>query len=115
MDRRLPPLIVILSYDLFAPFQLVDLMVKVYYGEFRITPASTVDMYSYFSNMYQWLSDNELTGRFIFDLGQALYEGFVGQMIRSLVLCVKISVLSRRRSSEDRAHDDGAGLPDVRC
>ena len=50
-------------------------MVKVYYGEFRITPASTVDMYSYFSNMYQWLSDNELTGRFIFDLGQALYEG----------------------------------------
>ena len=44
-------------------------------GEFRITPAATVDMYSYFSNMYQWIASNELMGRFLFDLGQALYEG----------------------------------------
>lgn len=52
-----------------------DLMVKVFYGEFRITPAATVDMYSYFSNMYQWIAGNELMGRILFDLGQALYEG----------------------------------------
>jgi len=64
-----------------------DLMVKVFYGEFRITPASTIDLFSFFSNMYQWLTDKELSGRFIFDLGQALYEGGrpkIGRMMMEL-------------------------------
>lgn len=52
-----------------------DLIVKVFYGEFRITPSSTIDMLKYFSNLYSWISAGDMTGRFIFDLGQSLYEG----------------------------------------
>ena len=61
-----------------------DLLVKVFYGEFRITPSATMDMLKMFSNLYQWLTDGEITGRFLFDLGQSLYEGgrpLVGKMM----------------------------------
>lgn len=63
---------------------LEELMVKVFYGEFRITPSSTFDMLKMFSNLYAWLSAGEMSGRFIFDLGQSLYEGGrprVGQLM----------------------------------
>ena len=61
-----------------------DLIVKVFYGEFRFTPSSTLDMLRLFSNLYRSLSEGELAGRFIFDLGQSLYEGGrpkIGQMM----------------------------------
>jgi hypothetical protein len=51
-----------------------DLMAKVLYGEFRITTSGAVDMFNMFSSLYEWLSVGEMTGRFVFDLGQALYE-----------------------------------------
>jgi hypothetical protein len=28
-----------------------------------------------FSHLYTWLAEGEMTGRYIFDLGQSLYEG----------------------------------------
>ncbi len=52
-----------------------DLLVKVYYGEFQITPSATVDLFRFFSSLYKWLKAGELSGRFIFDIGQSLYEG----------------------------------------
>lgn len=52
-----------------------DLLVKVFYGEFRVTPSTTIDMLKLFSNLYQWLAEGEISGRFLFDLGQSLYEG----------------------------------------
>lgn len=61
-----------------------DLIVKVFYGEFRYTPSSTMEMLKLFSNLYRWISEGELVGRFIFDLGQSLYEGGrpkIGQMM----------------------------------
>jgi hypothetical protein len=61
-----------------------DLIVKVFYGEFRFTPSSTMDMLRLFSNLYRSVSDGELTGRFVFDLGQSLFEGGrpkIGQMM----------------------------------
>ncbi|KAJ1440151.1 hypothetical protein B484DRAFT_391495, partial [Ochromonadaceae sp. CCMP2298] len=61
-----------------------QLVAKVFYGEFRFTPASTVDMLRLFSGLYHWLSAGEMTGRFVFDLGQSLYEGgrpVIGQMM----------------------------------
>jgi len=61
-----------------------DLIVKVLYGEFRFTASSTMEMLRLFSNLYQWVSAGEMAGRFVFDLGQSLYEGGrprIGQMM----------------------------------
>lgn len=52
-----------------------DLTLKVLLGEFKIIPSATVDMYRLFSRLFHWLSDGEMSGRFVFDLGQSLYEG----------------------------------------
>merc|ERR1719223_636485 len=49
-------------------------MSKVYHGEFRAVPAATVEFLTYFSNLHRWVTEGELKGRFIFDMGQALYE-----------------------------------------
>jgi hypothetical protein len=37
--------------------------------------ATTVEFYRMFLNLYEWIVRGEMTGRFVFDLGQALYEG----------------------------------------
>eukprot|EP00981_Chlorochromonas_danica_P011592 scaffold4140_cov178-Ochromonas_danica.AAC.5 len=61
-----------------------ELVVKVLYGEFRITPTSTIEVTRYFSNLYRWVTSGDLTGRFLFDLGQSLYEGgrpYVGKLL----------------------------------
>lgn len=52
-----------------------DTLTKVFYGDFRITPTASVELLRYFSNLYNWVAAEELTGRYVFDLGQALYEG----------------------------------------
>jgi tetratricopeptide (TPR) repeat protein len=52
-----------------------DLIVKVFYGEFHITPSSIIELSKYFSNLYSWIQSGEMVGRFVFDLGQSLYEG----------------------------------------
>jgi hypothetical protein len=44
-------------------------------------PSATMEMLKIFSNLYQWLTDGEITGRF---LRQSLYEGgrpLVGKMM----------------------------------
>ena len=51
-----------------------DLFSKVFHGEFRITPSATMETMKMFSNLHAWLSAGEMTGRFVFDLGQSLYE-----------------------------------------
>ena len=51
-----------------------DLFSKVFHGEFRITPSASMETMKMFSNLYSWLAAGEMTGRFVFDLGQALYE-----------------------------------------
>ena len=73
---------------------------QVYHGEFKLVPSSTGDLFRSFSSLYDWLSGEkaapscrcththsstrwysrlyaagDMTGRFIFDLGQSLYEG----------------------------------------
>ena len=43
-----------------------------------------MEMLKMCSNLYQWLTDGEITGRFLFDLGQSLYEDgrpLVGKMM----------------------------------
>jgi hypothetical protein len=60
---------------------LEDLMARVFHGDLRLTAATTVEFYRMFSNLYEWITRGEMTGRFVFDLGQALYEGgrpFIG-------------------------------------
>lgn len=52
-----------------------DTIVKIFSGEFRITPSATIDLLKYFSNLYKWIQSGEMNGRFLFDLGQSLYEG----------------------------------------
>lgn len=51
-----------------------ELIVKVLYGEFRVAPLATVELLSYFWNLYHWISIGEMNGRYLFDLGQSLYE-----------------------------------------
>lgn len=60
---------------------LEALMVKVLHGEFLITSASTFEFIRMFSNLYTFISDGQLVGRAVFDIGQSLYEGgrpFIG-------------------------------------
>ena len=54
---------------------LDDLMIKIFHGEFRMTPSSLVENFKMFSNLYSWLDDGEMIGRFVFDMGQSLFEG----------------------------------------
>ena len=54
---------------------LEDIMAHVFHGDLRITTGSTSELFRMFSNLHEWISKGEMTGRFVFDLGQALYEG----------------------------------------
>lgn len=54
---------------------LEELLVDVFHGEFRILPTAVIDSLRMFSHLYSWLNEGEMTGRYIFDLGQSLYEG----------------------------------------
>lgn len=54
---------------------LEELLVSVFHGEYRLLPAAVVESLLMFSHLYDWLNDGELTGRYVFDLGQSLYEG----------------------------------------
>eukprot|EP00602_Paraphysomonas_sp_CaronLab_P011723 CAMPEP_0185039730 /NCGR_PEP_ID=MMETSP1103-20130426/36908_1 /TAXON_ID=36769 /ORGANISM="Paraphysomonas bandaiensis, Strain Caron Lab Isolate" /LENGTH=948 /DNA_ID=CAMNT_0027578743 /DNA_START=46 /DNA_END=2892 /DNA_ORIENTATION=- len=51
-----------------------DLAVKVYRGEFIFIPSATLELYGFFTNLIDWMSRGEMKGRFVFDLGQSLYE-----------------------------------------
>ena len=53
---------------------LEDIIVKVFHGEFIYIPSATVDLYRFYYNFYEYLARNDLRGRFLFDLGQSLYE-----------------------------------------
>jgi len=53
---------------------LEDLLTKVFNGEISVTTSSSIDLIKMFSNLYSWLDNNEMQGRFAFDIGQALYE-----------------------------------------
>lgn len=54
---------------------LEDLFAKVFNGEVSVTTSSSLDLVKMFSNLYSWLDNNEMQGRFAFDIGQSLYEG----------------------------------------
>jgi hypothetical protein len=62
-----------IDYKLLANW-LEDTIVKVFYGEFRFTPLASIELFKYFSNLYAWIQSGEMNGRFLFDLGQSLYE-----------------------------------------
>eukprot|EP01041_Mallomonas_annulata_P006375 gene6375-12889_t len=52
-----------------------DLTIKVFHGEFKFVPSATVDLFRMFSRLYDWIAEGEMSGRFVFDMGQSLYEG----------------------------------------
>ena len=54
---------------------LEDLFAKVFNAEVSVTTSSSIDLIKMFSNLYSWLDNNEMQGRFAFDIGQSLYEG----------------------------------------
>jgi tetratricopeptide (TPR) repeat protein len=64
-----------IDYKILSNWIEKDLIVKVFYGEFHITPSSIIELSKYFINLYSWIQSGEMIGRFIFDLGQSLYEG----------------------------------------
>ena len=68
-------------------------MIRVFHGDYLTTllekdvssnkggmfynPTKTsnlLETFQMFSNLYDWLADGEMTGRFVFDIGQSLYE-----------------------------------------
>jgi tetratricopeptide (TPR) repeat protein len=53
---------------------LEDLIVKVFHAEFLYIPSATADLFRFYFSFYQYLSRDDLKGRFVFDLGQSLYE-----------------------------------------
>lgn len=54
--------------------RLEDLIVKVYRGEFIFIPSATLELHDFFSQLMDWISRGHMSGRFVFDLGQSLYE-----------------------------------------
>jgi hypothetical protein len=74
-----------------------DTLTKVFYGDFRVTPSASVELLRSFSNLYGWVAAEELTGRYVFDLGQALYEG--GRAV------VGLEMMRRGGASSDPAAD----------
>ena len=53
---------------------LEDLIVKVFHAEFVYIPSATAELFRFYFNFYEYLSRDDLKGRFVFDLGQSLYE-----------------------------------------
>ena len=61
-----------------------ELILRSFHGDFAITPSGIGELFRMFSNLYVYLSEGQLDGRFEFDLGQSLYEGgrpVVGKMM----------------------------------
>ena len=54
--------------------RLEDMIVKVYRGEFIFIPSATFELYDFFRSLLDWITRGEMSGRFVFDLGQSLYE-----------------------------------------
>ena len=54
---------------------LEDVLISVFHGEYTLPSVAVVDSLRMFSHLYEWLDDGEMNGRFVFDLGQSLYEG----------------------------------------
>jgi hypothetical protein len=79
--------------DLTAPIDhgelarwLEEMMVRVIHGELQMTTSTTLQLLRMCSNLYTLIGDGGLTGRFVFDIGQSLYEGGrprVGHMMMS--------------------------------
>ena len=42
---------------------------RVLYGEFRLVPSQTMFVFHRCAELYDWLSDGEMSGRYVFDLG----------------------------------------------
>jgi hypothetical protein len=53
---------------------LEDLIIRVFKGEYMFIPSASLEQFRFFSNLFEWLSKGEMSGRFLFDLGQSLYE-----------------------------------------
>ena len=53
---------------------LEDLIVKVFHAEFIYIPSATTELFRFYHSFYQYLTRDDLKGRFVFDLGQSLYE-----------------------------------------
>jgi tetratricopeptide (TPR) repeat protein len=53
---------------------LEDLIVKVFHAEFVYIPSATVELFRFYFSFYQYLSRDDLKGRFVFDIGSVLYE-----------------------------------------
>jgi tetratricopeptide (TPR) repeat protein len=54
--------------------RIEDLMIKVFSCEYIFIPSATLETYSFYTSLLEWIQRNELNGRFLFDLGQSLYE-----------------------------------------
>ena len=54
---------------------LEEMMVRVIHGELQVTHSTSLQLIRMLSNLYTFIGDGELTGRFVFDIGQSLYEG----------------------------------------
>ena len=51
---------------------LEEMMVRVIHGELQVTHSNSLQLFRMLSNLYTFLSDGELVGRFVFDIGQSL-------------------------------------------
>jgi tetratricopeptide (TPR) repeat protein len=53
---------------------LEDLVIKIYSCEYLLIPSATLETYKFFTTLLDWIQRDEMNGRFLFDLGQSLYE-----------------------------------------
>jgi tetratricopeptide (TPR) repeat protein len=51
-----------------------DLVGRVFHCEYRFVPSAAPELFRLFTSLHSWMSNGEMSGRFLFDLGQALYE-----------------------------------------
>lgn len=51
-----------------------ELVGRVFHCEYRFVPSAATDLFRLFTSLHSWMSNGEMSGRFLFDLGQALYE-----------------------------------------
>jgi tetratricopeptide (TPR) repeat protein len=51
-----------------------DLVGRVFHCEYRFVPSAAPELFRLFTSLHSWMTNGEMSGRFLFDLGQALYE-----------------------------------------
>mmetsp|Transcript_11293 Transcript_11293/g.18386 ORF Transcript_11293/g.18386 Transcript_11293/m.18386 type:complete len:959 (-) Transcript_11293:257-3133(-) len=77
---------------------LEDIIVKVFHAEFLYIPSATTELFRFYYSFFQYLSRDDLKGRFLFDLGQSLYEHGKSSVGKDMML----------RGWETRSEGEGA-------